>query len=128
MTNWRKIISDEDRSKVKGWVTKAPPGTLIAFAKPDNRSAEQNALLWKWLTLISKSTDWHGEILTPDEWKDLFSASLKQARVVPGIEGGVVVLGLRTSKMTKAEFTALLEFIQWFAAQRGIILSEDEAA
>lgn len=128
MTNWQKITDDADRIKVKGWVTKAPPGTLIAFARPDNRSAEQNALLWKWLTLISKSTDWHGETLSSDEWKDLFSASLKQARVVPGLEGGVVVLGLRTSKMTKSEFTNLLELIQCFAANRGIILSEDEAA
>ena len=127
MTNWRKIISEEDRQKVRGWVAKAPPGTLIAFSKPDVRSNEQNALLWKWLTIISRSVAWHGEHMSPDEWKDLFTASLKQHKVVPGLDGGVVVLGMRTSKMTCSEFTALLERIQSFAAQAGIIL-EDQAA
>lgn len=124
MPNWTAITRDT-RNMVRGWVEKAPPGTLIAFSKPDQRSLEQNALLWRWLNRIAKATDWHGEKLSAEDWKDLFTAALRSSRVVPGLEGGVVVLGLRTSKMKTAEFTALLDLIQAFAAQKEIRLEDD---
>ena len=47
-----------------------------------------------------------------EDWKDVLTASLRKARVVPGIDAGTfVVLGLHTSKMTKDEFAQLLELI-----------------
>ena len=126
MPNWLSMTNTADKQRVKGWVDRAPPGTLIAFSQPGTRSIDQNALMWKWLHTISLKTDWHGEKLSTDDWKDLFSAALKQARVVPGLEGGVVVLGLRTSKLKNSEFSELIELIQAFAAQRGITLECEE--
>lgn len=121
MPNWIALISDEDRSKVKGWVSKAPPGTMIAFRKQDARSIEQNALMWSLLSAISESVEHCGVKLAPEEWKDLFTASLRSYRVMPGLNAGTVVpLGLRTSSMSRKEMNELIEHMTAFAADNGV--------
>jgi hypothetical protein len=40
--------------------------------------------------------------------------------------GSFVVLGLRTSKLTKAEFSDLIELIACFGAERGVVFSSDQ--
>lgn len=122
------LVSDLDRQKAHGWINRAPVGTRIAFKRPDSRSLDQNALMWSRLTEISRAVEWYGERLTPEDWKTMFTASLRKARVVPGIDGGFVVLGLRTSNMTKTEMADLLTLIEAFAAERGVVFNEDVAA
>ena len=124
MPNWIPIVSDVDRKRVNGWVAKAPPGTMIAFKKHDARSIEQNSRMWAMLTDISEQVDWHGEKLTPLEFKDLLTAGLKQSRVINGIDGGFVVLGQHTSSMTKSEMAELIELIEAFGAQQGVMFSD----
>ena len=63
--------------------------------------------------------------MTPEDWKTMFTAALKRERVVPGINGGFVVLGQSTSKMTKAEMCELQELIEAFSAERGVLLGID---
>ena len=61
---------------------------------------------------------WYGQKLTAEEWKDVLTAALKKEKVVPGINGGFVVLGQRTSKMSKDEFSELIELTHAFMAER----------
>ena len=113
-----------DRERVARWASKVPVGTVVEFRAP-RRSLDQNALLWARLTEIARSVDWYGTKLSAEDWKDVFSASLRKSRVVPGIDGGsFVVLGMRTSDMTKDEMTALLDLIDAFAAERGVTFDE----
>lgn len=91
--------------------------------KPQTRSLAQNSRLWAMLTEISQQVDWYGRKLTPEEWKHVFSASLKKQDVVPGLDGGFVVLGLSTSKMTRGEMADLQELISAFGAQQGVKFS-----
>ena len=93
---------------------------MVLEVKPSTRSLEQNSRLWAMLTDISRQVDWYGRKLTPDEWKHVFSAALKKQEVVPGIDGGFVVLGLSTSKMTKAEMCDLMELMNAFGAERNV--------
>lgn len=93
---------------------------LTLEAKKATRSTEQNALLWAMLDDIAKQVTWHGQKLTADEWKDMATAALKRQKVVPGIDGGFVVLGSRTSRMTVAEMTELIDFLDAFGAQQGV--------
>jgi len=88
--------------------------------KEATRSNEQNSRMWAMLGDVSKQVVWHGRKLTPEEWKHVFSASLKRQDVVPGLDGSFVVLGLSTSKMTVREMSDLMELIQAFGAQRGV--------
>jgi hypothetical protein len=123
------IRSELDRSRAVSWCQKAPGGTRIEF-KRAKRSVPQNALLWARLTDISQQVEWYGQKLAPDDWKDMFTASLRKARVVPGLDpGSFVLLGLHTSDMSKDEMTMLLDLIDAFAAERGVTWHwEEEAA
>ena len=96
---------------------------MLVEIKPATRSLEQNARLWAMLTDISRQVDWYGRKLTPDEWKHVFSAALKKQDVVPGLNGGFVVLGLSTSKMTKAEMCDLQTLMEAFGAEREVRFS-----
>ena len=122
------IRSAPDRAKVCRWAQNVEPGTVIEFRKA-RRSADQNALLWAMLTDVSKQVEWYGQKLTAEDWKDVFTASLRKSRVIPGIEAGsFVVLGMRTSDMTKDEFSNLIELIHAFAAERGVVFSGEADA
>lgn len=110
-----------DRQKAIGWVKSAPAGCRVEF-RHSKRSLPQNARLWAALSDIAQQVEWYGQKLTPDDWKDVFTASLRRCRVVPGLDAGTFVpLGMRTSDMTKQEFSDLLELINAFAAERGVI-------
>jgi len=88
--------------------------------RPDTRSLASNAMMWSCLTDISKQIVWHDNKLSPDEWKDVLSAALKKQKIVPGIEGGIVMLGSRTSKMTRKEMTEMIETCHFFGDQNQV--------
>jgi hypothetical protein len=98
---------------------------LMVEIKEKTRSLEQNALLWATLTEVSRKVVWHGRKLTPENWKDIFTAALKKQDVVPNISGdGFVILGQSTSKMSKREITDLIELIYAFGAENGVVFRE----
>lgn len=107
------------RQRAISAVSTAPDGMVVEI-KPPTRSLDQNALLWPLLTELSQQVDWYGQKLTPEEWKDIMTAGLKKQRAVPGIDGGFVVIGAHTSKMSKAEFSDLVELIFSFGAEHGV--------
>ena len=82
------------------------------------RSLEQNRLMWANLEDIAQQVVWYGQKLDKQEWKDVLTAGLKKQKIVPGIEGGFVVIGARTSKMTIAEMNELIELSTMFGAQQ----------
>jgi hypothetical protein len=109
-----------ERAKAVNWINRAPPGTSVTF-KRNKRTLDQNSLLWALLTEVSQQVTWHGQKLAPEDWKDMFTASLRKARVVPGIDpGSFVVLGLHTSDMDKEEMSNLIELILAFGAEHGV--------
>lgn len=76
------------------------------------------------LTEISCQVVWHSQKLEPAEWKDVFTAALKRQKVVPGIDGGFVVLGSSTSSLTKGEMSELMELMAAFGAGRDVRFAE----
>lgn len=101
---------------------------LELSVKEAKRSLPQNRLMWSRLGELSKSVVWHGQKLTAEEWKDVCTAALKRQKVVPGIDGGFCVLGSSTSRMTVAEMTEMLDFIEAFGAQQGVKFADLSAA
>lgn len=96
---------------------------VVTVSEP-KRSLVQNALMWVLLHELSTQVEWHGVYLTPENWKDMCTAALKKQEVVPGIDGGFVVLGTSTRKMTKQEMSDLIEFIYAFGAQHDVEFGE----
>ena len=93
---------------------------MVLEVRQETRSSEQNRRLWSLLSDLAQQVVWHGNKLTAEEWKHVMSSSLKRQKVVPGLDGGFVVIGLATSKMTRAEMAELQELIEAFGAQQGV--------
>ena len=120
----RYIMSHElARQRAIDAVRNAPSGYVIEIREP-TRTLDQNALLWPLLTEVSRQVDWYGQKLTEDEWKDVFTAGLRKQKAVPGIDGGFVMVGSKTSRMNKREFSDLVELIYAFGAERGVKFQE----
>jgi hypothetical protein len=124
------LSSPAIRARAIDWIGRLPPNTRVEFKAP-RRSLDQNSLLWLRLSCIASQVDWYGSKLSPEDWKDVFTASLRRARVVPGLDPGTYVpLGMRTSDMSKEEMGLLLDLIDAFAAQHGVVFHDgaEEAA
>lgn len=120
-----KLTGDIARRAACGYINQAPDGYVCTIAEP-TRTLEANAKMWAMLAEIAAQTDWHGIKLTADEFKDLLSAGLVKSKVVPNIEGsGFVVLGQRTSKMSKREMGDLIELITAFGIERGVVFGDE---
>lgn len=111
------------RLRAKQAIDNAPDGYVVEI-KPTTRSSDQNNLLWPLLTELSNQVEWYGKKLTPDEWKDVMTAGLKRNKVVPGIDGGFVVVGASTSKMDKKTFSELIELIYAFGITNNVKFRE----
>jgi hypothetical protein len=99
-------------------------GKCPTCGRGQTRTSEQNRLMWAVLTDIAEQVDWYGQRLENWEWKDVFTASLKRQKVVPGLDGGFVVCGTSTSKMTIPEMTDVIELAMAFGAEKGVVFSE----
>lgn len=127
------MAHSEARRRAMSAVAEAPEGYVVTIQEP-RRNLEQNALLWVLLTAFAEQLQWpvNGEKtkLAAEEWKDLLSAAYRREsqRVAMGLDGGMVMLGLRTSKMGKREFAEFLEFVMATAAHRGVSIDAECAA
>jgi hypothetical protein len=91
----------------------------------EKRSLEQNKKLWACLSDVSRQVQWHGEKMDPESWKHVFTAAIKGQKVVPGIDGRLVVLGYSTRQMSKPEMAELIEAIYAFGAEQNVMWSDD---
>jgi hypothetical protein len=119
------LLSPEIALNAARFVHKLPVSKdhpLVVEIKEVNRTLEQNALLWPLLECMAKQTTWHGHNLSKEEWKDLLSAGLVKMKVVPNLDGdGFVMLGQRTSKMSKRMFSDLIELIYAAGTELGVV-------
>jgi hypothetical protein len=126
------LAHDMARQRAVEAVRNAPQGFAVTVGEP-SRSLDQNAAQWPILEAFSEQLQWpvNGKLttLTKEEWKDILTAAFrKETRVAMGLDGGFVMLGQRTSKFGKREFSDWLEFLHAVAAERGVEVYVEEAA
>jgi len=121
------------RSLAQQAVKDAPEGYAVTISEP-TRNLEQNSAQWPLLQAFADQLQWpiNGRLewLSPDEWKDVLTCAFRResVRVAMGLDGGMVMLGSRTSKFSKAQFSNWLEFLHATAADRDIDLNYLEQA
>jgi hypothetical protein len=100
-----------------------PRATPLIQGRRDYMRGALDALLHALLTDISKRHEWAGQKRDAETWKRLFVAAWCRARgeqieMPPALDGhGVDIVFRRTSKMSKAEVSELLDYVQaWDAA------------
>lgn len=100
-------------------------GPVIVTLGREARSVDQNKLLWALLTDISAQVTWFDRNHSPEDWKEIISASFNNCELVPNCEKtGFVAIGVSTSKMNKARFSELVEYIYAFGADQSVSWSD----
>jgi hypothetical protein len=117
------IYSQADRERAMKYIRVAPVGTRVEL-KAAKRSLDQNSALWAMLSDVAAQKDHFGRKYTPDIWKLLFMDALgREMKFVPALDGSTVVpIGQSSSDLSREEMTALLDFIDSWAAQNGVTL------
>lgn len=125
------LAHPEARRRAIAAVDSAPEGYMVKISPPP-RGLDANSLMWVYLEAFSRQLKWpvNGEFVTmsAEEWKHVLTAAYQKesARLAMGIDGGVVMLGMRTSKMGKRQFSEFIEFLQSVAADRNVVLPVQE--
>lgn len=115
------LANDTVRQRVKMFIDQAPEYYRVEIAEP-KRSLDQNDKLHAMLTELAAQVKWHGQHLSIADWKLLFlDALISELRIIPNMNGnGFVNLGRSTSKLSKAEFSDLMQLIEAFGASHGV--------
>lgn len=102
---------------------------VIVRPVKSRRSLIQNAKMWAMLADVSRQVQWpvNGvlETLDSEDWKSLITAAARQeTRVAAGLNGGAVMLGVSTRKMTTQQMADVIEYLYAFGADKGVKWSE----
>lgn len=123
-----KLVNEMVKNNLISFIRSLPTDSknpLVVSIQEMTRTLEQNARMWATLTDISKQVVWHDLKLAPEEWKHVFTATLKGQKTVPNLDGtGFIILGQSTRAMSKKEFSNLLELAYAFGAEQGVKWSE----
>lgn len=128
-----RFVSNSARRLAADFCMAAPEGWVAKFSEA-TRTLDQNAAQWPILQAFAEQIQWpingRMEWITDEDWKDILTAAFRQelARVAPGLNGGMVLLGARTSQFGKREFSDWLEFLHATAADRGVVVYREDAA
>lgn len=107
-----------------------PARPIEIEVSPPKRTLSQNRKMWPLLHDLAVQVTWFGEKYDEDDWKDLITALVakmqkQEQRTAPGIGGGVVMFGQRTSKMRVQQMVEVIEAIYWFGTEHSVRFSED---
>lgn len=93
------------------------------------RTDDQNRLLWPLLQAFSEQAEVGGRKLTKEQLKCVFMHALgHEVEVLPTLDGkSWFPAGFRSSRLSKSEFSDLIELIYKEAAERGVVLEKEGA-
>lgn len=121
------LINDAIRIRAHQAIDAAPYDARVEI-KETKRTTKQNARFWAMLTDVAEQVIWHGQHLSPDDWKLVFLDALKrEMRTTLSIDGkNLVNLGRSSSDLSVAEMGDLITLIEMFGAQHGVRFHDEE--
>jgi hypothetical protein len=113
------------RERAKKIIDQAPKGYVME-ARELKRTLEQNDKMWAMLTDISVACP-GGERFTPDDWKArIMQACGWDCQFLPGLlDGKPFPTGFKSSKMTKSQMSAMIDWMQAWGDEQGIPWSDE---
>ncbi len=122
------LHNGRDRAKARKWLDACPVGYTLWF-KPPVRSNVQSKRMWALLDDVAAQKEWAGKKRSSDEFKDLFSASLRGQELVPNLDGnGFVAFGARTSEFSPEEMSDMITLIEAWGAENGVVFTDPQQA
>lgn len=108
-------------------VQQAPEGYAVQIAKP-TRTLEQNSRLWPMLEDLREQVSELNAYTTDDIKLRFLNALGVEMRFLPCLEGeGAFPVGLRSSTLTKDQFSALIELLFEYGARKGVRWSDPQS-
>jgi hypothetical protein len=116
------------RQRAKEAIDQAPEG-YVATIGEQKRTAEQSDKMWAMLTDISLAKP-GGQRFTPEEWKArIMHACGWECQFLPGIlDGHPFPVGFRSSQMTKSQMSAMIDWMQAWGDEQGVIWTPERRA
>lgn len=113
------------REKACRWIMAAPMNARVVLKEP-KRSIPQNDRMYAMLTDIAQQKLYHGQRLSVDDYKLLFLDALgREIRLAPNLENnGFINLGRSSSKLSKAQMSAMIELMFAWGAESGVVFNE----
>ena len=100
-------------------------GAVTITLSREKRSTDQNAKLWPMLSDMASQVEWFGKKHTKEQWKDIVTGTFCGCEFVPNLQkDGLVMIGASTSKMDKATFSQLIEYIYAAGIELNVVWSE----
>lgn len=126
------LAHDRARARAAQCVAQAPEGWRVTV-EPPRRSLDQNARLHARLQEIAEQCEYMGRRMSVESWKALFVsghaiATKLGGEVLPGLEGEFVAIRESTATMSKRRAASLMEYIDAWAAENGVIYADGAAA
>ena len=117
------LRGDSQRDFAKHLIDRAPVDAVVNIHAA-TRTTEQNARMWALLSDVSRAKP-EGRAHTADVWKALFMHACGHAvQFELGLNGQPFPTGFRSSHLTKAEMSDLMECISEYGARHGVVWSE----
>lgn len=117
------VTSEPARARALDFVARARI-PLVITAKPELRSIPQNDLMWAKLGELARARP-DGRHLPPHKWKALaMDAAGHKPEWDRSLDGqSMVCVGYKSSRLTKADFSDLIEVINAYAAEHQVELA-----
>lgn len=119
------LRGETQRAFAKRLIDRAPVDAVVNIREA-TRSNDQNSLMWALLSDISRAKP-EGRTHTAEIWKALFMQACGHAvQFENGLNGQPFPVGFRSSRLTKAQFSDLIECIREYGARHNVQFSEPD--
>ena len=117
------ILHNNSRFLARQLVDRAPDGAVLTI-KESTRTLDQNARLWAMISDVSRAKP-EGRMHTPEVWKCLFMHACGHAvQFEQGLDNKPFPVGFRSSRLTKAEMSDLMEFVTEYGSRHGVVWTD----
>lgn len=120
-----RLTSNGNKALAHHWIDRAPHGAVLNIREA-TRTTAQSDKMWAMLSDVSRAKPM-GRVLKPEGWKALFMDMIdKKPSWEPNLDGsGVVCIGYKSSHLTVAEMSDLIEQIYAFGAEHEVRWSDE---
>lgn len=126
MTQTIILGSPDQRTIAKRLIDAAPFNAVVRISEA-RRTLDQNAKMHAMLSDISRAMP-EGRRHPPEVWKSLaMHACGWEVQFEMGLNGQPFPVGYRSSRLTKAQMSELIEFLYAYGAEHGVVWSEPDA-
>ena len=119
-----KLVHQQARHNALEAVKNAPEGYVVTVKLP-TRSSSQNAKLHALINEVADQCEWAGKKWDADVWKRLLVAAWLRTQnespmLIPSLDGhGFDMVFEKTSKLSSAQCSDLIEYVSAFVADKG---------